>query len=114
MAIPITVYVENKSKKSMTLKAALKQDIKFHAEGHHKATTDKIVRAIGNQIQPNCQQNEVLSLLIPVTAPILHNICPIINIEYKIVVTLDIPGSFDLHCELPVILTNLQLPFDMS
>ena len=98
----------------MTLKAALKQDVTFHAEGKHKCTTDKIVRAIGNPILGNSQQSEIIALVVPVTAPILHNVSPLINIKYTIIVTLDIPGSFDLHCELPVILTNQQLPFEMS
>ncbi len=104
--IAINCFIDNQSKKSMTLKASLKQIVIFHAEGKHRKSETKLVRSIGNTINATEKQSQVIGLLVPVTAPIVHNCCPIIDMKYLVVITLDIPGSFDLHCELPVILTN--------
>ncbi len=112
--IPINCSIDNQSKKSMSLRATLKQEVDFYASGSHKKCCDKIVRAVGNTIAPFSKTNEIIALLVPTTTPVVHNSCPIINIKYTITVTLDIPGSFDLHCDLPVIITNQTLPFDYS
>ncbi len=113
-AIQINCSINNQSKKSMSLRATLKQEVDFYASGSHRKCCGKIVRVVGNTIAPFSKTNEVMTLLVPTTTPVVHKSCPIINIKYTITVTLDIPGSFELHCNLPVILTNQTLPFDCS
>ena len=98
----------------MTLKATLKQEVDFYASGHHKKCSDKLVRAVGPTIAAFSKTNEIMPLLIPNTIPVVYNSCHIINIKYVITITLDIPGSFDLHCDLPVILTNQFKPFSYN
>ena len=113
-SIPITCIIDNQSKKAMTLKAHLKQEVSFHAEGQIKKTSDKIGTTIGSTIQPKSKQTEVTTVSVPTTAPTTENVCPIIHINYVMKVKLDIPGSFDLDCKLPVILTNEPLPDEFS
>lgn len=111
-SIPINVFVDNQSNKSMTVKAVLKQNVIFHAEGKSQKTSEIVVRSTGDAVAANDKQNQVVQLVVPVTTPTTSSVCPILNINYKIIVTLDIPGSFDLECPLPVILTNEQMPVD--
>jgi len=80
--IPINCSIDNQSKKSMTLRATLKQEVDFYANCTHKMCCDKIVRVLGNTIAPYSKCNEIVPLLVPNTTPIVHNSCPIINIKY--------------------------------
>jgi len=73
-----------------------------------------IVNSVGSVVSPQMTSKESLLMPIPNGLPILYNQCPIIELNYVIVVTLDIPGSIDLHVELPVIITNQELPFHCS
>ena len=97
----------------MELRATLKQVVTFYAQGKSRYSTTKIVVANGTTILPNNNQKEVISISVPPTTAVTSQSCTIIKIRYYIVVTLVIPGSFDLHCELPVIITDESLPVDL-
>ncbi|XP_054154455.1 uncharacterized protein LOC128952993 [Oppia nitens] len=104
--IPVQCFIDNGSDKPMILRAALKQESTFYARGCQRKTSVKIARYIGPNVGPREKTSQLLPLIIPLTAPVVQNTCPIIHLNYTVVVTLEIPGSFDLHCELPVILTH--------
>ena len=103
----------NGSKSTINLRATLKQITHLKAENNYLSKVEKrnISRVLGSPIDPGMTNTETLSLLIPDNLPILYD-CPIIDLEYKIVVTLDIPFSRDLHVELPVLLTHQILNFE--
>lgn len=94
----------------MTLRASLKQNITFRAEGNSKVVPQKLTVATGPQLQPFSETTTTLNLVVPTNLPIIHNKCRLISVEYIVSVKLDIPGSFDLHCKMPVILTNKPFP----
>ncbi|XP_054154420.1 arrestin domain-containing protein 3-like [Oppia nitens] len=104
--ISIHCFIDNQSDKPMTLKAQLRQDVTYYATGDQRKSSEKLARYVGPTIGPRQLTTETMNLLVPVTAPVVHNTCPIIHVKYLIVLTLWIPGSFDLHCKLPVILTQ--------
>ncbi len=90
----------------MSLRATLKQKVIYSVKRSAVASKDTIIQAVGPKINPFSTIDEIISLPVPNKLPVVHNTCPNIDIKYKIKVTLEIPGSFDLHCKLPVILTN--------
>lgn len=90
----------------MELKAKLEQYVIYHAQGSTNHSCDTLVTVRGTTIQAYSQQSEALSIPIPSSAPVVHNCCPIIDISYYVRVILVIPGSLDLKCRLPVILTQ--------
>ena len=112
--IPLECNIENQSKKSMEIRATLKQVVTYYAQGKTRVSKAKIVVANGTPIQPLISQKEVLSLFVPSTTMTSSESCEIIKIGYIIVVTLVIPGSRDLHCELPVIIINESIPIELS
>ncbi|XP_054155749.1 arrestin domain-containing protein 3-like [Oppia nitens] len=105
-SIPVHCFIDNQSKKSMILKAALKQEVQFTANGVNKQTRQKLTRGLDQTVGASTQTNTIVELQVPPNAPVVHSVCPIISIKYQLSVKLDIPGSFDLKCDLPIILTN--------
>lgn len=91
----------------MVLKGSLKQEITFKADVQHsRMITNKLTTADGPQIEAKSESKHCLTLHVPINVPIVHNTCPIISVKYIASVKLDIPGSFDLHCKMPILLTN--------
>jgi hypothetical protein len=108
--ITITCQIANTSKKFMVLKGSLKQEITFKADVQHtRMISNKLTASDGPQIAPKSESKPSLTLQVPINLPIVHNTCPIISIRYIASVKLDIPGSFDLVCKMPVLLTNQPL-----
>ncbi|CAG2107044.1 unnamed protein product [Medioppia subpectinata] len=104
--IEVTCFMENKSKKAMTLKASLIESVLYTTKEGKKISTDTISYAVGPNVEAKSVSTETLSIQVPVTALVLHNTCPIISATHELDVYLDISGSFDLHCNLPVVITN--------
>ncbi len=98
----------------MQLRARLKQKLIYRAFASSKRDNNTLITVMGSAVSPGMTNNETLSMPIPNDLPILYNQCPIIELNYVIVVTLVIPGSIDLHIELPLVLTNQELPFDYT
>jgi len=63
---------------------------------------------LGAEIAPHSQVEEVLSVTIP-TDESLSIKSSVITVKYFVHVTLDIPHSFDLHINLPVVLTSQKV-----
>ncbi|CAG2100508.1 unnamed protein product [Medioppia subpectinata] len=105
-AMAITCFVDNRSKKAMTLNATLKEETLFFASGAQKKEEEKIARVSGPIIGAQTLATETLLLPVPVSARVLHNTCPIIRVKHVVDVYLSIAGSFDLHCHLAVVLVN--------
>ena len=96
----------------MLLKGSLKQEITFKADLQHtRMISNKLTFSDGPQIEPRSESTHSLTLQVPINLPIVHNTCPIISIKYIASVKLDIPGSFDLYCKMPILLTNQPLNF---
>ena len=93
----------------MTLEVSLKQEMIFR-ERYPRKLTNKLVVVNGPQIEQLSDVQHSLTLPVPLNLPIVHNTCSIISVAYIVSAKLDIPGSFDLICNLPIILTNQQLP----
>jgi len=94
------------------LKVKLKQESIYTVGIKQKRDIFKFDEIVGEEIHPGMNTNQLLSLPIPIDVPVVHNQCPFINVFYYIMVTLDIPASFDLNVKLPVIITNQKLPFN--
>jgi hypothetical protein len=63
---------------------------------------------VGAEIAPHSAVEEVLNVLIP-TDESLSIKSSVITVKYFVHVTLDIPHSFDLHINLPVVLTSAKV-----
>jgi hypothetical protein len=96
----------------MTLRATLEQEVIFSAKKSYAISHDNLLRVVGNKINRFSKTSEIISLPVPNTLPVVHNSCPNIDVQYFISITLEIPRSFDLHCDLPVIITNQFLPLN--
>jgi len=107
----INCIAVNRSNKTIQLRARLKQKLLYKANGSFKMDKTTIVTSMGSSVSPGMTNKESLLMEIAQNLPILYNQCPIIDLNYVISVTLVIPRSIDLHIELPVVMTNQELPF---
>lgn len=108
-SIPVRCQIDNQSSRYMTLKGSLRQKIKVTVDAHQKTETNKLYSVKGTQIDGKTNTQQMLSVSIPTNLPIVHKNCQVIDISYFVCVKLDIPGSFDLRLEMPILLTNAPI-----
>jgi len=113
-SIPVTITVRNGSSAKLALRLALQQIQIFMSGARHKTVDNLIAETDCEEadsegqleIEPN---NNMVDQVVPIKVPTNCSLSiknPIITVKYFIAVSLDIPHSFDLHLNLPVVITH--------
>lgn len=108
-SIQIFAEVENCSSRVVVPKAALYQTQTFIAKGKGKQIQQLVSNLRGDPLaQGKSQSWEGKQLKIPPVSPSIID-CPIIRVEYALVVYVDIPGGLNLSLSLPLVIGTIPL-----
>ncbi|CAL8279720.1 unnamed protein product [Boreogadus saida] len=108
-SIQIFAEVENCSSRVVVPKAALYQTQTFYAKGKGKQIQQLVSNLRGDPLaQGKSQSWEGKSLKIPPVSPSIID-CPIIRVEYALVVYVDVPGGLNLNLSLPLVIGTIPL-----
>uniref|UniRef100_A0A3P9L5G5 Arrestin domain-containing protein 3 n=1 Tax=Oryzias latipes TaxID=8090 RepID=A0A3P9L5G5_ORYLA len=108
-SIQIFAEVENCSSRVVVPKAALYQTQTFFAKGKGKQIQQLVSNLRGDPLQQGKSQSwEGKLLKIPPVSPSILD-CPIIRVEYALVVYVDIPGGLNLSLSLPLVIGTIPL-----
>nr|XP_020444249.1 arrestin domain-containing protein 3-like isoform X2 [Monopterus albus] len=108
-SIQIFAEVENCSSRVVVPKAALYQTQTFFAKGKGKQIQQLVSNLRGDPLlQGKSQSWEGKLLKIPPVSPSILD-CPIIRVEYALVVYVDIPGGLNLSLSLPLVIGTIPL-----
>ena len=105
--ITVHVAVDNKTSTRVTPRILLHQVQVCMCDSRHKTVeyTMPVQPIVGKQVEPHTEVEELLDLKIS-SGESLTIRSSVIIVKYFVEVTLDIPHSFDLHVNLPVVLTS--------
>ncbi|XP_037548395.1 arrestin domain-containing protein 3-like [Nematolebias whitei] len=108
-SIQIFAEVENCSSRVVVPKAALYQTQTFFAKGKGKQIQQLVSSLRGDPLQQGKSQSwEGKLLKIPPVSPSILD-CPIIRVEYTLVVYIDVPGGLNLSLSLPLVIGTIPL-----
>ncbi|XP_062340167.1 arrestin domain-containing protein 3b [Osmerus eperlanus] len=108
-SIQIFAEVENCSSRVVVPKAALYQTQTFFAKGKGKQIQQLVSNVRGDPLpQGKSQSWEGKLLKIPPVSPSIID-CPIIRVEYALVVYVDVPGGLNLSLSLPLVIGTIPL-----
>ncbi|XP_061886759.1 arrestin domain-containing protein 3-like [Entelurus aequoreus] len=108
-SIQIFAEVENCSSRVVVPKAALYQTQTFFAKGKGKEIQQLVSNLRGEPLaQGRSQSWEGKLLKIPPVSPSILD-CPIIRVEYALVVYVDVPGGLNLSLSLPLVIGTIPL-----
>ncbi|XP_061783190.1 arrestin domain-containing protein 3-like [Nerophis lumbriciformis] len=108
-SIQIFAEVENCSSRVVVPKAALYQTQTFFAKGKGKEIQQLVSNLRGEPLaQGKSQSWEGKLLKIPPVSPSILD-CPIIRVEYALVVYVDVPGGLNLSLSLPLVIGTIPL-----
>ncbi|XP_068608933.1 arrestin domain-containing protein 3-like [Brachionichthys hirsutus] len=108
-SIQIFAEVENCSSRVVVPKAALYQNQTFFAKGKGKQIQQLVSNLRGDPLlQGKSQSWEGKLLKIPPVSPSILD-CPIIRVEYALVVYVDVPGGLNLSLSLPLVIGTIPL-----
>ncbi|XP_026210463.1 arrestin domain-containing protein 3b [Anabas testudineus] len=108
-SIQIFAEVENCSSRVVVPKAALYQTQTFFAKGKGKQIQQLVSNLRGDPLlQGKSQSWEGKLLKIPPVSPSILD-CPIIRVEYALMVYVDIPGGLNLSLSLPLVIGTIPL-----
>ncbi|XP_029921590.1 arrestin domain-containing protein 3-like [Myripristis murdjan] len=108
-SIQIFAEVENASSRVVVPKAALYQTQTFFANGKGKQIQQLVSNLRGDSLpQGKSQSWEGKLLKIPPVSPSILD-CPVIRVEYALVVYVDVPGGLNLSLSLPVVIGTIPL-----
>ncbi|XP_023275190.1 arrestin domain-containing protein 3-like [Seriola lalandi dorsalis] len=108
-SIQIFAEVENCSSRVVVPKAALYQTQTFFAKGKGKQIQQLVSNLRGDPLpQGKSQSWEGKLLKIPPVSPSILD-CPIIRVEYALVVYVDVPGGLNLSVSLPLVIGTIPL-----
>ncbi|KAM4720599.1 arrestin domain-containing protein 3-like [Anableps anableps] len=108
-SIQIFAEVENCSSRVVVPKAALYQTQTFFAKGKGRQIQQLVSNLRGEPLQQGKSQSwEGKLLKIPPVSPSILD-CPIIRVEYALMVYVDIPGGLNLSLSLPLVIGTIPL-----
>ncbi|KAM8828958.1 arrestin domain-containing protein 3-like [Spinachia spinachia] len=108
-SIQIFAETENCSSRVVVPKAALYQTQTFFAKGKGKQIQQLVSNLRGDPLpQGKSQSWEGKLLRIPPVSPSILD-CPIIRVEYNLVVYVDVPGGLNLSLSLPLVIGTIPL-----
>lgn len=108
--IAVHISVDNKTSAKLVPRVSLHQTQIYMCGSRHKTieTTLSNDPILGSEIQPQAEAVEVLHVKVPSDESLTIK-SSVITVKYFVHVTLDIPHSFDLHINLPVVLTSARV-----
>lgn len=108
--IAVHVWVDNKTSAKLVPRVSLHQTQIYMCGARHKTieTTLSNDPILGSEIQSHAEAVEVLHVKVPSDESLTIK-SSVITVKYFIHVTLDIPHSFDLHINLPVVITSARV-----
>ncbi|XP_061553862.1 arrestin domain-containing protein 2-like isoform X1 [Phycodurus eques] len=108
-SIQIFAEVENCSARAVVPKAALYQTQTFFAKGKGKEIRRPVSDLSGEALARGRSQSwDGRVLKIPPVSPSILD-CPIIRVEYALVVYVDVPGGLNLSLSLPLVIGTIPL-----
>ena len=106
-SIPLRVFVENKSTRSVTMRAAVIQNINYVVVGNTTAEKKHIATASSREIKARTNVGwEPETFTIPCDADVTMNESHVINISYMLEVWADIPWARNASVSIPIVLGN--------
>lgn len=106
-SIPLRVFVENKSTRSVTMRAAVIQNINYVVVGNTTAEKKHIATASSREIKARTNVGwEPETFTIPCDADVTMNESHVINISYMLEVWVDIPWARNASVSIPIVLGN--------
>ena len=108
--ITVHVAVDNKTSTKVTPRISLHQVQIYMCGSRHKTieTTMSEQPIIGKQVEPHTKVEDLLDVKIPSDESLTIK-SSVITVKYFVEVTLDIPHSFDLHLNLPIVVTSRKV-----
>lgn len=108
--VQVHVSVNNKTSTKITPRISLHQTQIYMCGARHKTieTTLNNDPIQGTEIESHSEAVEVLNIKIPSDESLTIK-SSVITVKYFIHVTLDIPHSFDLHINLPIVITSARV-----
>jgi len=112
--IAVHVSVDNKTSTKLIPRVSLHQTQIYMCGARHKTieTTLSNDPIQGTEIEPHSEAVEVLHVKVPADESLTIK-SSVITVKYFVHFTLDIPHSFDLHINLPIILTSSRVIEDL-
>ncbi|XP_067838934.1 arrestin domain-containing protein 3-like [Heptranchias perlo] len=108
-SIQIFAEIENHSSRTVVPKAAIYKTQTFHAEGRSRKAKELIINFQGEPVLAGKTESwNAMALQIPPVSPTLMN-CSIIEMEYSLMVCVDIPGTINLTVKLPIVIGTIPL-----
>ncbi|XP_078070919.1 arrestin domain-containing protein 3-like isoform X2 [Mustelus asterias] len=108
-SILIFAEIENHSSRKMVPSAAIYKIQTFHAQGRKKKATELVTQLQGTPVLAGKMESwNGKELKIPTVLPTLMN-CSIIQMEYSLMVSLEIAGSLNLTVNLPIVIGTIPL-----
>ncbi len=103
----INYSVSNRSSGFVSPRATLYQIEKYFApESNYASNKVQVCKEKGIDIAPFSVSCDTFSLKIPFNLKVCSFESSIIIVDFKVRVTLDIRGSFDLHIDLPLLISK--------
>ena len=108
--VQVHVSVNNKTGTKITPRISLHQTQIYMCGARHKTieTTLNNDPIVGTEIEAHSDAVEVLNIKVPSDESLTIK-SSVITVKYFIHVTLDIPHSFDLHINLPIVITSARV-----
>jgi len=108
--ITVHIAVDNKTNTKVTPRISLHQVQIFMCDSRHKTIETTMTEApiIGAEVAAHSYEDELLDVTIP-SAESLTIKSSVITVKYFVHVTLDVPHAFDLHVNLPVVVTSRKV-----
>ncbi|KAJ6223306.1 hypothetical protein RDWZM_001851 [Blomia tropicalis] len=109
-SIAVHIWVENHTSAKLVPRISLHQTQIYMCGARHKTieTTLNNDPTVGTEINPNSDADEILHVHVPSDESLTIK-SSVITVKYFVHVTLDIPHSFDLHINLPVVITSARV-----
>ncbi|XP_076015811.1 arrestin domain-containing protein 4-like isoform X2 [Genypterus blacodes] len=102
--LQITAEISNRSTRSVKPKFVLYEKQSFFAQGHRKLYTREIIKEKIEPIESSGTQTVTKTITIPKGLPASILNCPIIKLEYRLRVYLDVKCASDPEVKLPIVI----------
>ena len=106
-SVPLRVFVENRSSRSVTMKAAIVQNISYAVVGNTASEKKQIVSISSEEVKARTNLGwEPKDFSIPQHADVTMNESHVINVWYKLEIWADIPWARNASVAIPIVLGN--------
>ena len=107
--LPLTVNVVNGSSRQIKMRASIKLYCTFRAQGHSFCQRTKLVTTISPNISARSRHTwNIEDLIVPMVAPSFEG-SDIIQMQYVLKITAEIPWAINSSVKIPITLGNVPL-----